>query len=192
MRPILWLVHVPRTGGTSMTRFFNKINDQVKFVRFGHDKFSGHVLEQMEKANKRKVYTFTIIRDPVSHTRSLYSFLKQSGSHPKRHTAQKSFTEWIKTFDELPNYFCKFYDHKGQGDLERAKKVLGRMDFVIHTNDLGNGINRILASLGINTRFDGTHVSNFSKPKMSEDQIRLIKNLRANDYELIKDYHSNS
>ena len=97
--------------------------------------------------------------------------------HPKRATAHNvSFSDWIQKFDELPNYYCKFYDW-----VQGGSQVLGKMDYIIDTKNINAGISKMLADIGVNARYDSTHINSYSKPEITNDDVNIIKD------KLIKD-----
>ena len=178
---IIWFVHIPRTGGMSLAKFFGefKNNKNVTIRHRGHEKFSYDVYNELCKNNK--VILCTILRNPESHSMSLWSYMKKYKSHVKHHEAfNNKFITWCKNFCEFP-YYVKFF---GNGDICQAENVLNNFDYIFNTSTLCSDVNKMLSNLGLKRRFN-LNINGTSKRAPNNNEIKIIKNVRRDDYELL-------
>lgn len=180
----LWFIHVPRTGGTSIDRFKDQTK-KIKIVSYGHQGYCPKRHKQLqESCDNLKI--ITVLRDPVEHASSLYSFIKKEHGHQKHKTTSKPFSKWVKTFDEMPNYYCNFFS-KQNHDADFIISRLNFIDYVLDTKTLSEGMNKILWELGEPARFT-IHVNGFKKAPVSEEDVTYIKKARSQDYKLLEHF----
>lgn len=179
---LIWFIHVPRTGGMSLAKYLHLIkSNTIKIKHDGHAKFSKPVLAAL-KAKHKKVVTCTILRDPVSHSMSLWSYLKKHKKHYGHLNANNSnFAHWCHTFKEFP-YYVKFF---GEGNLDKALKVIKNIDFILQTKNLTQDTNQMLKKLNLKANFN-ISINSTSKRKPSLKEAKLIRQIRQDDYTLLK------
>lgn len=145
--------------------------------------------------------SFTILRDPVGHAVSLYTYIKTHPGMPAHQSVRKlTFAQWIRRkpdrWGRRPGSFTHFLagGHKKrlepEKELELAIRHADEIDFIAFTELLNSDMNAVLNRVAkIDARWDGTrHNANQKnrKPRPTPADIALIKNLRAEDYVLIK------
>jgi len=193
-RPYVYFFHLPKTGGMSVAGFFGSLA-QKKIIDIGH---RGHlkITSKLSLGNqkfipdpyKRRVWTFSILRDPVQHTKSLYNYIRNNPNHQHHKFAlKKTFSQWIRDCKALENYYAKFYTH-GNQKLEQMKFSLKCLDFIAFTESLNSDTNKFLDKIGVSMKFDNRHI-NKSKSNniiITGSDINYIKNIkRPKDYILM-------
>lgn len=189
----------PRTGGTSFKRWaLNAPN--VKRVHFGDGRGWHHVpfrprseLYELAPENQR-IFTFTLLRDPVEHTASLYAKIRVHKHSYRNVLANLSFEKWIKdVFEEdrksspAPWGFSmvRFFDPK-EGKLENAIANVESIDFVGFTERLNDDLNLMFKKANIKANFDGRRLNPGSRRfKLTAADRLAIKRIRYDDYQLV-------
>ncbi|MFW6130375.1 MAG: hypothetical protein ACOC56_04250, partial [Atribacterota bacterium] len=71
MKPIIWFIHVPRTGGITTAKFLGKLQreKQIKLFHMGHTKYSNRFRKAKESLFGSPIITFTILREPIKHSK---------------------------------------------------------------------------------------------------------------------------
>lgn len=179
---LIWFIHVPRTGGMSFAKYLQTIKNKKINIRYdGHAKFSYPILNILKKKHK-KIYTCTILRNPALHSMSLWSYFKKHKEHYEHSKVKNSnFINWCHKFKEFP-YYTKFF---GDGNLNKALKIINDIDFILHTESLNRDINKMLKTLNLKPDFN-VHINSTSKRKPSEKEIEVIHKIRHDDYTLLK------
>lgn len=179
---LIWFIHVPRTGGMSLAKYLRIIkNNKIQAKHDGHAKFSFPVLDALKQKHD-KVITCTILRNPATHSMSLWSYLKKHKEHYGHLTAENlNFINWCKNFKEFP-YYTKFF---GKGDLEKAVKVVKNFNFILRTEHLTRDVNKMLKSLNLKPNFD-VFTNSTSKRKPTQLEIKVIEKIRPDDYSLLR------
>ena len=191
----------PRTGGTTFKRWCR--NGQIKRVCFGDEKDWHHVpfkpraeLERLVP-NGGELFTFTILRDPIEHTASLYAKIKRH-KHGYRPVIQHlSFDQWIngkfkedaKTMPDPWGFsMVKFYDPKTHC-LNQAIKNIETMDFVGFTDRLNEDLNLMLIESRSKVKFNGPRLNCGIRDFVVKDQIKaIIREVRKDDYKLVNHF----
>jgi len=164
----------------SVGRYFRDKVRGAKIIHQGHSKFSGNVRKALEDRWGQKVHVFTVLRDPIKHTQSLYSYMKHSRGHPKYALGQRPFDEWARNLNEFP-YYVKFF---GEGDTDAALEVLSQFDTILDTSSLSADIREMLVSLGLKPK-PMVHINRRPTITVGPDGRRLIRKLRQKDYDLL-------
>jgi len=184
----IWFVHVPRTGGTSI------INSRHMFklttILTGSPHMPYTTQQHMQFKEKfGEVKTLTVLRDPVQHSMSYYSYIVAHPSHfGHRLAINNSFSDWLKKCKELPNYFVKFFstwDNPSAGNLPEALEKISKFDYILDTANLTAQFNHVLAENNEPHRFS-LHINGNKKFEISKDDVAYIKQIRSQDYKFIK------
>lgn len=194
----------PRTGGTSF-KSWCKGNPHIKRVCYKDSKSDWfHVpfnpREEIERLvpGENDLVTFTILRDPIEHTISLYDKISRHKNHAYRSKlAGVSFSEWVHGVFEVDRQsspdpwgfsFVHFYDPKTR-DVNVAIKNIESMDFVGFTDKLLDDLNSMLVQHQSAARFDNRR-SNAGRRgfKVSKEDKLKIKLIRADDYALVNHF----
>lgn len=105
---ILYFVHVPRTGGTSIG-YWIKNNENFKTIYNAHSTYDKELHDNLKKSEK--TIAFTNLRDPVDLAVSLYAYIKidvNSQNHKDAKTF--NFSQWIVKAKRHKNYFTSFFN----------------------------------------------------------------------------------
>jgi hypothetical protein len=193
MRPEkIHFFHIPRTGGFSIYKFWGKRKIRKRFgVQLSNN---GHTSYRPYNCP-----TFTFIRDPIEHARSLYAYIKTHPGMPMHKKVKGlNFSQWIRNRpDHLskgrPGSFAAFLSGTKRQDpekeLELALKAIDQITFIGFTDNLAQDMNIILRDIAkVDLRWDKTQVNSSAraKPKVSKADKGYIKEVRAADYVLIK------
>lgn len=195
----------PRTGGTSIKHWVRK-QSSIKRIHYGDGRGWHHVPfnSREEISNlapsgfKENFFTFTILRDPIEHTASLYAKIRKHKNHGYKSRLLKfEFNEWIgKIFEDdrktSPDpwgfSFVRFYDPKTH-DLEQAIKNIESMDFVGFTERLNQDMDSMLKIAGTKEKFDNRKANNIQRDfKISPVDRLHIKRIRFDDYQLVNHF----
>jgi len=181
---LLWFIHVPRTGGTSISRYLKKC--KYKSYYDGHSRFSCEKEKEL-KSTTKKLVTFTVLRDPVKHCVSLYSYIKKH-KHHKHHklAANNSFYDWLDKFYEVPNYYTRFFSDFKDIDKNLALQRLKHFDFILNTETLTIDFNSMLLQLGLKKDFNININSSKTNLNITPKDVEHIKHIRKIDYELLR------
>ena len=193
---------LPRTGGTTLKRWV-KNRRNLRRLHYGSPKPWHHVpftplpiLDQQlrPRGYNQKIHTITLLRDPCLHTISLYGKIR----HHKHAYASKfqsiSFQEWIhgdfpddvlNTPDPWGFSMVRFYDPETH-NLGKAIENIESIDFVGFTERLNSDINLFLLNMGLPEAFTDMKLNVSRKGfKASEDDLKVIREVRSQDYELV-------
>lgn len=86
-------IHIPKTAGTSVEHFFEKLNCKTflapkdyKFIRNYLKVAPTHYdFQQIDKIfDLNKIYSFSIVRNPIDRTISIYNWLKKNSAKSER------------------------------------------------------------------------------------------------------------
>lgn len=191
----------PRTGGTSIKHWFKK-QQLIRRIYYGDKKGWHHVpfkpreeVSQLAPSGLRdKVFTFTILRDPIEHTASLYAKIRNHKHGYKPRLTDVTFTEWIEELfegdrktspDPWGFSFVRFYDPKTH-KLEQAIKNIESMNFVGFTERLNLDMELMLKLANAKEKFDNRRANNARRDfKISSVDRMHIKRIRFDDYQLV-------
>ncbi len=206
MSKCLYFIHIVKTGGSSLRGFFRHNNISLDFNtgdNFGHDSYSEETVKIL-KERYRCVSTAICLRDPVSQLASFYSYIQLNPTTEIYKTiGTKSFSEWIRSVPNFNNYYVRFLNYKGcynpnlinnldntPCNYDNAVSILNSIDYVIDTSLLSRSFNRLLYEHYIDIEFN--HNDNPSKSDeimISDEDIRYIKEIRAMDYDLLRQFN---
>jgi len=144
----------------------------------------------------KKLWTLTLLRDPVEHTASLYAKIRNHKHAYKQVLRGLSFSQWVqgRFQDDVKSVpppwgfsFVRFYDEGG--DLATAIENVEKVDFVGFTERLTEDMNLFLNLVGEKRRFNGRRL-NMSRRgfKISGADRKIIKRVRAEDFELVNHF----
>jgi hypothetical protein len=187
-----WFIHMPKTGGISITQYFEK--NKLTLYRNGHESYTEEVHKSLGD-----VEIFTILRDPVEQVRSFYSYLQKSRETPEYSSnsgfnKMQPFSEWLRNPEPgwfgynwekilFPNMYVHFF---GYGDFDRAKEVLSKMD-VFDTSRLNACMETFTNKHRLPEFKQHDNISN--KFMVSKDDVEYIIKQREQDFELCKKFN---
>lgn len=179
---ILWFFHMPRTGGTSIDKYKVK-NSNI--YSWGHSGWSQEREDELKELGNLK--KFTVLRDPVKHCVSYYTFIRKNRHHQHNKLASKMpFSKWLEKEENIHNYYAKVFqkDKNIDGKIEFFKN----MDYVLNTSNLTKEFNYMLKLEGYDANFNikSNSSSNSVKIKVTQDDINLIKEIRSLDYQILE------
>ena len=180
--PDLHFYHIPRTGGFSVYRFFKLMNIErvkqgKKFIVLGNN---GHT-----PWKSKDVPTFTFLRDPVLHVCSTYTYIRSHGAHKgSKFARDRTLSQWIREVPSIGS-FVKFFD-RGTGTLDKAIERAAATGFIGFTDRFNDDMNALLEFLKLDVKYNNQR-HNFSgkRAEPSKADIKYIRQVRAEDYELI-------
>lgn len=144
----LLFIHLPKTGGSTMYDIIKNhifegennclsVGNQEQFKQFQELNFEqvsaykvivGHMNFMITKRKLgesiRQFFTFTILRNPVAQSISLYQYILQTPKHFKHNKVKEmSFEEFIDSDSYIPNMQCRIISnqHSWQATLEILK-----------------------------------------------------------------------
>jgi len=191
---------MPKTGGTSVLSYLRKNKSNLLNSKPYSNRHVPYSLKQEESLSKSgNVKKLTTLRDPVSHTKSLYSHMNNVSLKDvvdpffrKRCEEAQSmqFSKWIRHYD-LEDFYLKFYDPNCKPEWEGGKNpsldnaVSSLKDFtVMYTESLNDDFNSFLSSIGEKPNFD-IHINVSKDVTITDEDVEYIKEVRKNDYILI-------
>lgn len=179
----LFFFHCPKTGGMTVGRYLGKHHraGKIKVHHKGHTKpIFKKVLREQTSPN---IKTLTAIRDPISHSVSLYRYIKGSRAHRMhKFTFARPFNTWVEEFKDLNDYYCRYY---GYGDFDKAMAILKEMDYILIQENLTEDLNILAKKLRL-PKFNGQkiNVTRGNDVNITPALKRRIRQLRSKDYEL--------
>ena len=183
-----WIIHVPRTGGLSVIQFFAKIiknkdpknkDPNLHLINEGHKKFNLDYKMKVENNHKFKIHMFTILRDPVKHTISVYSYMRYTQHEMNNFTKSCSLDQWLeKTRINFWGFFGKTVE-------EATNNLLINIDYILDTQTLKFDLNNMFKELDLNLKFGDIHINKTRKANFTLQDIKLIKEFREKDYVLL-------
>lgn len=194
---ILYFVHVPRTGGNSIGTWLNEGRVKCKFNMCydGHAPYKDNVVEDLKK--KDKVVSFTMIRDPVDLSSSLYGYIKIAALHfGHKRAKQYTFSEWLEKSHEHINFLSRFFNCYDLStfvnptpevflpSVDLAESTLKKFDYILDTKNLKRDLAAMCKKEGIDYPLN-SHIGAYPKPEVSEHDIKRIKEISSRDYELM-------
>ena len=180
----IWFIHCPRTGGTSIVHSIKKFKTVILIAK----PHTPYTVEQHKSFENKygKVKTLTVLRDPLKHSMSYYSYIRASSTHFGHKLAiNNNFSNWLRKCPELPNYFVKFWSTWDNPDVLEALEKLRKIDYILDTADLTIQFRNVLAQNDEPNRIL-PHVNSKKKYKISSEDADYVKKIRAKDYELLK------
>lgn len=188
---------LPRTGGTSFKRWC-KNRKGIKRVYFGEGKGWHHVpFESVEKLAPGKIWTFTLLRNPIEHTASLYAKIRIHKHAYRTKLLGLNFNQWIRGIFEVDMVsspapwgfsMVKFFDPVSE-NLDVAIKNIESMDFVGFTDRLNSDINLMFKKIGVEDAFNGPRLNVARRSfEVTEGEKKVIRIVRADDFKLVNHF----
>lgn len=191
-----YFYHVPRTGGFSIYRWFERSSKAglTRLYNDGHSPFKSK--EQLiAKFSKRaenagnpiipeQFMTITWLRHPVLHAASCYSYAKAHGGAKKfkTFTDGMTFSQWIRQ-KASPGNYVKFFA-PGDGKLETAIRNMETIDFIAFTDRFNPDMNAISKLFNIPWPYDGAKVNASNRVEPNKEDIAYLRERRADDIQL--------
>jgi hypothetical protein len=200
-----YFYHVPRTGGFSTYKWFEKLSrmELTRLWNDGHSPFKAKKQIAKKFGGRAKkldniilkpedLITITWLRDPVSHSISTYTYIKSHGGAKKFRGFRPgmTFSEWIRAKGSPGNY-VKFFA-PGDGKLETAIRNMETINFIGFTDNFNNDMNRLMKVFGLShIKYNNAKINSSSgKFKPSEIDIKYLKERRAIDYALVNEFRA--
>jgi hypothetical protein len=191
---------LPRTGGTSFKHWARRCK-AIKKVHYGDGHGWHHVTfkprSEVAKLTSGDLFTFTILRDPIEHSASLYAKIRKHKHAYCPKLAGLSFKNWIHGIyaedmmsSPAPWGFSmvSFYDPK-TSNLDTAIKNIESMDFVCFTDRLNNDINAMLGKANAGVTFSSHRMNVASRHfEISNAERNVIRRVRAEDFKLVNHF----
>jgi hypothetical protein len=197
-----YFYHVPRTGGFSTYKWFEKLSrkEWTRLWNDGHTPFKSKkqlIAKFGSRAMKadgielkvEDLITITWLRDPVNHSISLYTYIKTHGGEKKFRGFKDgaSFSEWIRRPGSPGNY-VKFFA-PGDGKLETAIRNLETVDFIGFTETFNSDMDRLMRFLELDIKYNKKKINSSSGSfKPSKKDIKHLKERRVEDYILVNEF----
>ena len=203
MRKNGYFYHVPRTGGFSTYKWFEKLSKMghTRLWNDGHSpyknkeqlvkKFGGRAkkLDKIE-LKPEDLITITWLRDPVAHSVSTYTYIKSHGGEKKFRGFKNgmTFSEWIRQ-KASPGSYVKFFA-PGDGKLETAIRNMETIDFIGFTENFNNDMNRLTKTFGVhNLKYNNLKInSSTGSFKPSKADVEFLRERRKDDYLLVNEF----
>ena len=192
----------PRTGGTSFKRWARN-HSKVKHVHYGKEGKAWHHIpfnscgDIGKLTTSDKLWTFTLLRNPIEHTASLFSKIRQHKHGYRTKLNGLTFGQWVHGIYEAdvgsapaPWGFSmvRFYDPETE-NLETAIKNIESMDFVGFTDRLDDDLNLLLTTADAHTKFDGRRLNVVRRSfKITDKDKNVIRRVRADDFKLVNHF----
>lgn len=192
----------PRTGGTSFKRWAKKC-PTIERLHFGEGKGWHHVpyrprSEILELTPpSRDVFTFTLLRDPIEHTASLYAKIKTHKHSYRDKLARLTFNQWVTNHFEVDREkspdpwgfsMVRFFDPE-TGNLDRAIANIESMDFVGFTERLNEDMKLMFKKANVRAEFGGDRLNaKYRDFSITRVERILIKKIRFDDYALVNHF----
>lgn len=184
MKPFLWVIHCPRTGGTSVKAHCRDLvsRNLIGYEETSHSKYTDARRNQLE-AKFGTVRAITVLRDPVQHMLSLYSYYLADRANPDHARAKRMpFLKWMDEYEHI-NYYVSYY---GSGNIVEAEKVLKKFDHLLKLETLKDDFNGVLISLGLEANFNRhEHKHDIHRYRATPEEISKLRQVRSKDYELL-------
>ena len=132
-----FFIHIPKTGGVSVTRFFFPTSD-VRAARLNFSlKNSGigihdgvNKIEKLLDGDADRYFSFAFYRNSWDWAYSLYRYIKRTTNHPKHPVVNLSFEEYVLNFSRsfhrpqapmvAPEGVCRIKRLEDFGDFSTA------------------------------------------------------------------------
>lgn len=187
-------VHIPKTGGTSITYAMEDVKKKFKH-RPDHRRLTEYL--NASPKNFWKYHKFTVVRDPVERELSLYNHLVHKRRDNKREIIDHSFTEYLNNIKNDKNFYLEFSFMKRKKDNLKFKYIYADqsdyitlnnqicVDQIIRFEGLDFGFQLLCDKVGLKYEKLTHHRPSSKKTIASLEDIKLIKEIRKKDYELL-------
>jgi hypothetical protein len=187
------------------------IEQQLKFLRFavrsgyrfvglnprliskGHYFFgSSHLPTHQFTLPRSGTYSFTVLRDPVERVTSLYRYLSnptadsQYASEAKDYERAWAADGFDSFLDRVPkeHLLNQLYMFSETGRVEEAADALDRMNLVIRTESLAEGVAQLQHDLGIVIDL-GVERESKHKAELTDAEQRRLREVMEPEYDLL-------
>jgi|TARA_B110000495_G_C22868332_1_gene506297 hypothetical protein len=200
-------IHIPRTGGTYVEKMISAHFLLGKDRNFWDlAKEEKHLIASQAKKKYVKYWNdylkFTIIREPISRMRSMMLYSKNYFGEKNIVEIKKKHLDFYKKKYDYPAILeadTKFYDIKNlKSDKHKINQVYlnildEKIDFIFRYENLDEDIQKLFKLLGIKFyKFKKMFIRNRQKTdhtkfkKLSEESLKIIKEIYKNDIEYFK------
>ena len=179
-------IHIPKTGGTTISKVLNNHN-QLSFVNLNiHKPVSLHCSPMEYKY-------FTVLRNPVDRVWSQFQMILREGKgYPHYNFANRGLVTYLKKCREARNFICRYFTgeiDKEPNDktLEKAENNLKAFYWVIDFNQFNNEFAEFLINHEIPVdKVPNERKASYQKP--TEEEINLIEEYNQLDLMLYSNY----
>ncbi|NBV97478.1 MAG: hypothetical protein EBT30_08055 [Verrucomicrobia bacterium] len=175
-------VHVPRTGGTSVGDYIQKVRVPRILNLHAHHPISVVCPPAFHRY-------FTILRDPVERCWSFYRLsLYRNDANPYRRAAARGLEHFCLHCWEMRNMYCRYYSgipwqEPDETTLEEAFRQLRRFEAVLDFSQLGVHMGRLAFRWGVR-RAAFPHRNQAPGPKVELDALSRKILERHNELDL--------
>lgn len=178
-----------RTGGTTMDEVFAKVPpERLRRKRIVY----GHIPHTVERYLPRPCRYFTILREPVSRSISVYKYIKHDFDQHARHesfaSGKRSFAQFCRNPRAHANIMTKLiagHEQRSTADaamLEQAIENLRKMAVVGLFEDYEASVNRICETFGWSNRYETRNRSS-----KTNDAFLAAEGARKKDLTALRD-----
>jgi hypothetical protein len=184
---LFYQIHVPKTGGVSIRKYAEE-NGLMWNWSGGHRSFS-------ERKVPKNAILVTMLRCPIKHTISVYSFWKKHPHLQEEHSLYMApFSDWLRAEKDLimdwpsgqwhwfPNLYVSFF---GDGNFDKAVANIKSVNYVLDTTHLTEQFNDRIVTKYKLPPFN-RHENTSKSFDISKDDADYIRKQRQADFEICK------
>ena len=184
----LYLFSFVRSGGI---RF---VEHNAQLIRGGRYYFGvSHLPIYEARPPARGTFAFTVLRDPLNRVISLYNYLRSTDAdkgmafgapEAERAWARGTFGEFL---DRVPrdDLLRQLFTFSSSGATDEAVDEIGKLDLVMRTESLTEGIDALSAATGVRLDVGHDRASTSSGVAISESELDRARSLLVPEYDVL-------